>query len=58
METTLLELTEVELQVTRQALDIIQLNGKDAKLIASLQTKLENSILEITQRKETGKKKG
>ena len=58
METTLLELTEVELQVTRQALDIIQLNGKDAKLIASLQTKLENSILEIVQRKETGKKKG
>ena len=58
METTLLEFTEVELQVTRQALDIIQLNGKDAKLIASLQTKLENSILEIVQRKETGKKKG
>lgn len=58
METTLLELTEIELQVTRQALDIIQLNGRDAKLIASLQTKLENSILEITQRKETGKKKG
>ena len=58
METTLLEFTEVELQVTRQALDIIQLNGKDAKLIASLQTKLENSILEITQRKEIGKKKG
>ena len=58
METTLLELTEVELQVTRQALDIIQLNGKDAKLIASLQTKLENAILEISQRKEIGKKKG
>ena len=58
METTLLELTEVELQVTRQALDIIQLNGKDAKLIASLQTKLENAILETVQRKETGKKKG
>ena len=58
METTLLEFTEVELQVTRQALDIIQLNGKDAKLIASLQTKLENAILEISQRKEIGKKKG
>ena len=58
METTLLELTEVELQVTRQALDIIQLNGKDAKLIASLQTKLENAILEAVQRKDIGNKKG
>ena len=55
METTLLEFTEVELQVTRQALDIIQLNGKDAKLIASLQTKLENAILEIVQRKDSSK---
>ena len=58
METTLLEFTEVELQVTRQALDIIQLNGKDAKLIASLQTKLENAILETVQQKESVKKKG
>lgn len=36
--------TLVELQLMRQALDIITIVGKDAKVVATLQAKLENDI--------------
>jgi hypothetical protein len=44
------DFTESELQVIRQSLDIIQLYGKDAKLIANLQTKLEQTLTEINEK--------
>lgn len=36
-----------ELQVMRQALDVITISGKDAKVLASLQLKLENEMQNI-----------
>lgn len=36
-----------ELQVIRQSLDIITISGKDAKILASLQVKLENEMQNI-----------
>lgn len=41
------EFTIGELQLLRQSLDVITINGKDAKYLAALQTKLENEIAEI-----------
>lgn len=36
-----------ELQVMRQSLDVITISGKDAKVLASLQIKLENEMQNI-----------
>ena len=36
----------VELQLMRQSLDVITIVGKDAKTVATLQTKLEEAIQE------------
>lgn len=33
-----------ELQLIRHALDVITIKGSDAKLLASLQTKIENEL--------------
>lgn len=38
-----------ELQVIRQSLDVITITGKDAKVIANLQLKLENEMAQIQQ---------
>lgn len=42
-----IDLTPHEISVLRQSLDTITLAGKDAKFIASLQTKLEQELTEI-----------
>jgi hypothetical protein len=49
METFQIALTLVEIQAIRQSLEQISISGKDAKFLASLQTKLESEIHNITQ---------
>jgi hypothetical protein len=41
--------TIAELQLLRQSLDMIAIQGKDAKAIANLQIKLESNILSIEE---------
>lgn len=41
------DLTQSEIQLLRQSLDIITISGKDAKAIANLQFKLEHEITSI-----------
>ena len=43
-----IELTLPEIQTLRQSLDVINIVGKDARFLASLQIKLENEIQQIT----------
>jgi hypothetical protein len=57
MESYEISLTEAELQVIRQSLDIIQIAGKDAKFLANLQIKLEQDISKIQQKIVEPKKK-
>ena len=42
----------IELQLMRQSLDVITIVGKDAKTVANLQTKLEQVILEETEKQQ------
>ncbi len=42
-----IDLTVNEIQLLRQSLDIITITGKDAKFVASLQSKLEHELNEI-----------
>ena len=42
MELFSIDLTIAEIQLTRQALDVISIPGKDAKVVANLQYKLED----------------
>jgi len=42
-----IELTLPEIQTLRQSLDVINIVGKDARFLASLQIKLENEIQQI-----------
>ena len=42
-----IDLTVSEIQLLRQSLDIITITGKDAKFVASLQSKLERELSEI-----------
>jgi DUF917 family protein len=53
------DFTPQELSILRQSLDTITLMGKDAKLIASIQIKLENEMQEIGRmlEEEENKKK-
>lgn len=44
-----IDLTISEIQLLRQSLDIITINGKDAKVVASLQSKLEQELAQITK---------
>lgn len=44
-----IDLTQTELQVLRQSLEIITITGKDAKFIASLQMKLESELQQIAE---------
>lgn len=57
MESYETHFTEAELQVIRQSLDVIQINGKDAKFLAGLQIKLEQEIAKIQQKIVEPKKK-
>lgn len=41
------DFTLSELQLLRQSLDVITITGRDAKVVASLQTKLESEIQAI-----------
>lgn len=53
------DFTVQELSIIRQSLDVITITGKDAKLIAGLQIKLESEIQEILrmiESEETKKK--
>ena len=45
--TSTLELNEKELVFVRQALDIIQIQGKDAPFLATLMYKVEQEIKEV-----------
>ena len=42
----------IELQLMRQSLDVITIVGKDAKTVATLQTKLERVIQEETEKQQ------
>lgn len=42
----------IELQLMRQSLDVITIVGKDAKTVATLQTKLEQVIQEETEKQQ------
>jgi hypothetical protein len=55
-----LELAPEEINCLRQSLDTITISGKDAKFIATLQTKLEleiNSIIELQNQAQIQKQK-
>ena len=54
MEVYSIEITHKEIAFIRQAIDLVNILGKDAKFVADLQTKLENEILHI--QKESSKK--
>jgi hypothetical protein len=41
------DLTVAEIQLARQSLDVISISGKDAKLVATLQIKLETELTQI-----------
>lgn len=44
--------TLIELQLMRQSLDVITIAGKDAKTVATLQTKLEQVLEEETVKQQ------
>jgi hypothetical protein len=57
MEVYSIEISLKEIAFIRQALDLVNILGKDAKFVADLQTKLENEILQIQKfQKESSKK--
>lgn len=47
-----IDITQQELVCIRQALEIVTINGKDAKFLAGLQIKLENELAQIEQMKQ------
>lgn len=55
-----IDFTLNELQFIRQALDVVNITGKDAKFLSALQTKTEgeiNQIIQMLQTEETRKSK-
>lgn len=46
-----IDVTPTEIAFMRQALDLVQISGKDAKFLASLQIKLENEYAQIQEMK-------
>ena len=42
-----IDLTLAEIHLARQSLDVISISGKDAKLVATLQIKLETELTQI-----------
>lgn len=51
MDIFCIEVSLNEIAFMRQALDLVTINGKDAKFLANLQTKLENEMAEIQNAK-------
>lgn len=53
-----IDVTPNEIAFIRQALDLVTINGKDAKFLANLQTKMETELAEIQKmlQKEEAKK--
>jgi hypothetical protein len=47
-----IDVTPTEIAFMRQALDLVQISGKDAKFLAGLQIKLENEYAHIQEMKE------
>lgn len=50
-------LTHNELNFIRQCLELPSISGKDAKFLANLQTKIEQELIEIEQKKAEDLKK-
>ena len=46
-----IDVTPTEIAFMRQALDLVQISGKDAKFLASLQIKLESEYAHIQEMK-------
>jgi len=46
-----IDLTPLEIAFIRQSLDAVTINGKDAKFLANLQTKIEDEMFEIENSK-------
>ena len=46
-----IDVTQTEIAFMRQALDLVQISGKDAKFLASLQIKLESEYAHIQDMK-------
>lgn len=44
-----IDLSTSELAIIRQSLDVITINGKDARLLANLQSKLDEEIINVQQ---------
>jgi len=44
-----INLSTSELAIIRQSLDVITINGKDARLLANLQDKLDEEIINVQQ---------
>jgi hypothetical protein len=44
-----IDVTSTEIAFMRQALDLVQISGKDAKFLASLQIKLESEYAQIQE---------
>jgi hypothetical protein len=53
-----INLTSIEIAFIRQALDTVTINGKDAKFLANLQTKIEDEMMKIENSKITQKPTG
>ncbi len=49
MEIYSIDLTIAEIQLMRQALDVITITGKDAKFVANTQIKLEHELRQIAE---------
>jgi len=52
-----IDVTHNEIAFLRQALDLVTVNGKDAKFLANLQVKLENELAEIQSMKTKDEEK-
>jgi Tfp pilus assembly protein PilN len=52
-----IDVTHNEIAFLRQSLDLVTVNGKDAKFLANLQVKLENELAEIQNMKAKDEEK-
>jgi len=52
-----IDVTHNEIAFLRQSLDLVTVNGKDAKFLANLQVKLENELAEIQSMKAKDEEK-
>jgi hypothetical protein len=52
-----IDVTHNELAFLRQSLDVVSVSGKDAKFLASLQTKIETELIQIEQIKQAEEQK-